>query len=81
MVGPYLTLYGTGFKNIDASKVKCSVNGYECKVLYAGPQGTQGLDQINVLLPLDTSDLLDTRFGDLALSVGGILLNSPYLMF
>jgi len=47
---PYLTLYGTGFRNAKAVEVK--VNGSPVKVLYAGPQNQYaGLDQVNVELP------------------------------
>jgi uncharacterized protein (TIGR03437 family) len=48
----YLTFFGTGFRNATPDRVKCSVNGVVLPVEYAGPQGTPGVDQINVrLLP------------------------------
>jgi uncharacterized protein (TIGR03437 family) len=81
MVGPHLTFYGTGFGNARAAEVECSIGSYGCMVLYAGPQGTEGLDQINVYLPLESTELADSRFGDLVLSIRGILLNVPYVMF
>jgi uncharacterized protein (TIGR03437 family) len=46
----YLTFYGTGFRGADATKVTCLMNGLPMAVTYAGPQGTPGVDQINVML-------------------------------
>jgi uncharacterized protein (TIGR03437 family) len=48
-----LTLYGTGFEfRSDLSAVKVLIDGVDCEVLYAGPQGGYvGLDQLNVRLP------------------------------
>jgi uncharacterized protein (TIGR03437 family) len=40
----YVSFYGTGFRNASAGDVTCSLGA----VVYAGPQGTPGLDQINV---------------------------------
>jgi uncharacterized protein (TIGR03437 family) len=48
----YLSFYGTGFHRASAANVTCEVNGVRLPVEYAGPQGTPGLDQLNVrLLP------------------------------
>ena len=49
----FLTLFGTGFQNrSDLSAVKVRVDGVDCNVLYAGPQGGfVGLDQLNINLP------------------------------
>ena len=48
----YLVLYGTGirFRN-SLDTVRAQVGGLEAKVVYAGAQGSVGLDQVNVLLP------------------------------
>jgi uncharacterized protein (TIGR03437 family) len=48
----YLILYGTGIRHVSSmSAVSVSVGGVAGTVTYAGPQGgTQGLDQVNVLL-------------------------------
>jgi uncharacterized protein (TIGR03437 family) len=47
----YLILYGTGIRHYSSS-VSVSVGGVGGTVTFAGPQGgTQGLDQVNVLLP------------------------------
>jgi uncharacterized protein (TIGR03437 family) len=48
----YLILYGTGirFRN-SLEQVSVQVGGVDLPVLYAGPQGSVGLDQVNALLP------------------------------
>jgi hypothetical protein len=46
----YLSFYGTGFRGADATKVTCLMNDLSMAVTYAGPQGTPGVDQINVRL-------------------------------
>jgi len=48
----YLSFYATGFRGADSSDVTVSINGVRLPIEYAGPQGTPGVDQINVrLLP------------------------------
>jgi uncharacterized protein (TIGR03437 family) len=47
----YLTLYGTGLQAAGTSKTTVTIGGVTAKVLFAGPQGTTGLDQVNVLIP------------------------------
>ncbi len=48
----YLSFFGTGFHGATPHNVTCEINGVQLPVVYAGPQGTPGLDQINVqLLP------------------------------
>ena len=48
----YLSFFGTGFPGANTANVTCSLNGVPVPVLYAGPQETPGVDQINVrLLP------------------------------
>ena len=47
----YLILYGTGFDTVGTSNVMATVNGVNAPVLYAGPGGSAGLDQVNILLP------------------------------
>jgi uncharacterized protein (TIGR03437 family) len=48
----YLTFYGTGFPGANRNNVTASIAGMRLPVEYAGPQGTPGLDQINVRLDL-----------------------------
>jgi uncharacterized protein (TIGR03437 family) len=48
----YLTFYGTGFRGANRNNVTASIAGVPLPVEYAGPQGTPGLDQINVRLDL-----------------------------
>jgi hypothetical protein len=51
----YLEIYATGIRGWRDS-VKCTVNGVAAQVLYAGPQvAFEGLDQVNVLLPVGVS--------------------------
>ena len=48
----YLSFYATGFRGANSSNVTASINGVRLPIEYAGPQGTPGVDQINVrLLP------------------------------
>jgi len=49
----YLVLYGTGIRHRSSDQaVRCTINGAEAAVLYAGKQGTSpGLDQVDVALP------------------------------
>jgi len=47
----YLILYGTGFDTAATSNVMVTVNGVNAPVLYAGPAGSVGLDQVNIQLP------------------------------
>jgi uncharacterized protein (TIGR03437 family) len=46
----FLALFGTGIRG--AAKVTVTVGGQDVPVLYAGPQGYPGLDQVNIGLPL-----------------------------
>ena len=47
----YLILYSTGFDTAGTSNVMVTVNGGNAPVLYAGPAGSVGLDQVNIQLP------------------------------
>ena len=47
----YLTIYATGVQAAGLANVAVTVNGLKTQVLYAGPSGFSGVDQINVLLP------------------------------
>jgi uncharacterized protein (TIGR03437 family) len=46
----YLSFFGTGFHGATTSNVTCEINGVQVPVVYAGPQETPGVDQINVRL-------------------------------
>jgi uncharacterized protein (TIGR03437 family) len=77
----YLSFYGTGFRGANADNVTCSIWGLQLPVLYAGPQGTPGLDQINLRLP---PELLEEVEGQLygpgpvsvTIRINGIVSNS-----
>jgi uncharacterized protein (TIGR03437 family) len=47
----YLTIYATGVQAAGMTNVTVTVNGVSAPVLYAGPSGFSGVDQINVQLP------------------------------
>jgi uncharacterized protein (TIGR03437 family) len=70
----YLSLYGTGIRNRSSlAGVTVTIDGISVPVLYAGPQQTEGLDQVNVLL------ILSLRGGGLSnvvLSVDGQTSNA-----
>jgi uncharacterized protein (TIGR03437 family) len=69
----YLILYGTGFDTAGTSNVTATVNGVNAPVLYAGPGGSPGLDQVNVLLP---ASLAGTGSVNVQLTAGGVAANS-----
>jgi uncharacterized protein (TIGR03437 family) len=48
----YLSFYATGFRGANRNNVTVSIAGVRLPVEYAGPQGTPGVDQINVRLDL-----------------------------
>jgi uncharacterized protein (TIGR03437 family) len=48
----YLTIYATGVQAAGMANVTVTVNGVSAPVLYAGPSGFSGVDQINVQLPV-----------------------------
>jgi uncharacterized protein (TIGR03437 family) len=47
----YLILYGTGFGTAGTSDITVTVGGLSVPVLYGGPGGSSGLDQLNIQLP------------------------------
>jgi uncharacterized protein (TIGR03437 family) len=47
----YLTLYGTGSQAAGTAGVKVTAAGIEAPVLYGGPSGYTGVDQVNIQLP------------------------------
>ena len=50
----YLCLFGTGIRGAPAGQVSVHVQGIDAPVIYAGPQKQfAGLDQVNVLLPIE----------------------------
>jgi len=71
----YLTFYGTGFRDANLVNVRCLFDRTPASVVYAGPQGsTQGLDQINVLVPPDL------RGGSgVVLEINGVAANWVFL--
>jgi uncharacterized protein (TIGR03437 family) len=49
--GVFLVLFGTGLRDSGLGKVAVTIAGEPMIVLYAGAQGSPGLDQVNVVLP------------------------------
>jgi uncharacterized protein (TIGR03437 family) len=77
----YLSFYGTGFRNAASAQVTCTVNGISVPIEYAGPQGTPGVDQINVRLgpELRQSRLFPIAFATVA--INGVVANTALLQF
>jgi uncharacterized protein (TIGR03437 family) len=72
----YLSFYGTGFRGANASNVTCSISGVRVPVVYAGPQGTPGLDQINIrLLP----EVFPNMGYEVIISIDGVAANTAYI--
>jgi uncharacterized protein (TIGR03437 family) len=73
----YLSFYGTGFRGANPDNVICGdlLTGARVPVLYAGPQGTPGLDQINVG-PLPAALLPAWA---VSIRIGGVAANSAWI--
>ncbi|MCI0389443.1 MAG: hypothetical protein MOB07_11870 [Acidobacteria bacterium] len=69
----FLGLLGTGFRNrISLEAVTAKIGGTPVEVLYAGPQGAPGLDQINLRI---SRDLAGRGEVDVEIMVEGRALN------
>ena len=68
----YLTIYGTGLQAAGMSNVTVSINGVNAPVLYAGPSGFSGVDQVNVQIP---ASLAGSGTVALQVTAGGIAAN------
>jgi uncharacterized protein (TIGR03437 family) len=78
----YLSFFGTGFRNAASAQVTCTINGVTVPVEYAGPQGTPGVDQINIRLgPEIRQGGGPFGIGFTTLSINGIVANSAWLQF
>ena len=81
----YLSLFGTGFGAPTAGDVTCSINGMPVPVVYAGPQATPGLDQVNIrLIPelfnvIPVDPFWGAEFATVTIHVSGVPVNSFYL--
>jgi len=76
----YLSFYGTGFRGATEANVTCSINGVRLPVVYAGPQGTPGLDQINVRVwPELRAGSMPLFMGFVVLSIDGVVANSAWV--
>jgi uncharacterized protein (TIGR03437 family) len=73
----YLSFYGTGFRGANQDNVICSITGVRVPVAYVGPQGTPGLDQINIrLLPYEA---LANLGYEVIISIDGLAANAAYI--
>jgi uncharacterized protein (TIGR03437 family) len=77
--GSYVSFYGTGFHAATTANVQCWISGKPVKVEYAGPQGTPGLDQINILLPDPSDEVWEPPYVEVHLSINGIEANMAVL--
>ena len=70
----YVALYGTGIRGATGGSVAVFIDGSTVPVLYAGPQPErEGLDQINIELPLTLRGAGEV---DVVVEAGGVLSNT-----
>jgi uncharacterized protein (TIGR03437 family) len=69
----YLSFYATGASAAGLANTSVTVNGLNCPVLYAGPGGYAGIDQINCQLP---ATLAGSGTVPVQLTAGGIAANT-----
>ena len=70
----YVSLFGTGFRAAGASRIECTSNGEPLSLVYAGPQATLGVDQINIRAPRGSPGL-----GTVVCSINGVVANPVWL--
>jgi uncharacterized protein (TIGR03437 family) len=77
----YLSFFGTGFRGANPVNVICTINGVRVPVEYAGPQGTPGLDQINIRLLPEVRGQPPFFLGVVTISIDGVPANGSWLQF
>ena len=77
----YLSFFGTGFRGANPVNVICTINGVRVPVEYAGPQGTPGLDQINIRLLPGVRGQPPFFLGIVTISIDGVPANGASLQF
>jgi uncharacterized protein (TIGR03437 family) len=70
----YLSFYATGFRGANASNVTATTNGVPLPIEHAGPQGTPGVDQINVRLLPEAGPLTFVT-----IAIDGVVANTALL--
>jgi uncharacterized protein (TIGR03437 family) len=82
----YLSFFGTGSHSVTADDVICVANGVRLPVVYAGPQQTAGVDQMNVrLLPkvletLGCDSIWGCNYGvSVIIRINGVPVNSYWI--
>ena len=76
-----MSFFGTGFSGANPVNVLCRINGVRAPVEYAGPQGTPGLDQINIRLGPEVRGQPPISFGIVTITIDGVPANSAWLQF
>jgi uncharacterized protein (TIGR03437 family) len=77
----YLSFFGTGFRGANRGNVIVTINGVRVPVEYAGPQGTPGLDQINIRLLPAVRGQPPFFLGTVTISIDGVPANGAWLQF
>lgn len=77
----YVSFFGTGFRGANPVNVICTINGVRVPVEFAGPQGTPGLDQINVRLLPEVRGQPPFSFGIVTIGIDGVPANGTWLQF
>jgi uncharacterized protein (TIGR03437 family) len=77
----YVSFFATGFRGANPVNVICTINGVRVPVEYAGPQGTPGLDQINIRLQPEVCGQPPIPFGIVTISIDGVPANEARLFF
>ena len=77
--GPiYLSFYATGFRGASSDNVTCTINNSAVPVLYAGPQATPGVDQINVRLLPEIHSTFANAY-EVVIRIDGVAANTAML--
>ena len=77
----FVSFFGTGFRGGDPVNVTCTINGVRVPVEYAGPQGTPGMDQINIRLIPEVRGQPPIPFGIVTITIDGVPANAAWLRF
>jgi uncharacterized protein (TIGR03437 family) len=75
----YLSFFGTGFHEATPADVTCEINGVQVPVVYAGPQETPGVDQINVQLLPKTLEGFVGETMPVIIGIDGVPANSTMI--
>jgi hypothetical protein len=80
--GPtYISFFGSGFRDAASAHVTCTINGISVPVEYAGPQGTPGVDQINIRLSPELRQVVPSPIAWATVAINGVVANAALLQF